>query len=146
MEIKSPVLPTTITGDVYLIKKSPLPWFGVVIKAPQYGVDVRLTGVTGLPQVDPACDPTTDPSGFCQSQISVSFAGAPDLPVTSIKFDLSGPTRTGVGGAQLSGDMVVIAAPGDPTCVSPAPIAATLSPNSSTVSVPRSVSQPVSGC
>ena len=71
MVIQTPLLPYDLIGDVFLINKNPLPWFGVRIESA--GISLRLTGVTSTPQVDPACNPLTAPAGFCQSQISAVF-------------------------------------------------------------------------
>jgi hypothetical protein len=115
MDITTPLLPFVLHGDVYLINKSPLPWFGVKFDNP--GISVRLIGVTSTPQVDAACDPATDPNGFCQTQISTIFNNLPDVPLTHVTFGLNGPDRTGSQGT-LSGKMLVVASPGDSACAS----------------------------
>lgn len=119
MTITTPLLVTPLVGDIYLVNKSPLPWFGV--KFDQPGISIRLNGITSTPQVDPACDPLTDPMGFCQTQISTSFSGVPDTPVSTVKFDLNGPDRAGANGVTLSGNMLVVAQPGDSTCQASSP-------------------------
>jgi hypothetical protein len=125
MTLTTPLLPTPLVGDVYLINKSPLPWFG--IKFDQPGISVRLVGVTSLPKVVPTCDEATEPSGFCQSQISVVFNNVPDVPVSHITLSLNGPARTGVSGS-LPGQVLNVAAPGDSTCVSGGPAKSTVTP------------------
>jgi hypothetical protein len=123
MTVTTPLLPTPLTGNVYLIAKTPLPWFGVDLqKVP--GITVRLIGVTSTPQVDPTCPPDLE---FCQTQIAVLFGNIPDVPATQVVFDLSGSLgpRTGVGGdgvlgtaddAVLSPYMMVFSPEGDATC------------------------------
>jgi hypothetical protein len=124
MNINTPLLPTVLHGDVYLINKSPLPWFGV--KFDQPGISIRLTGVTSTPQVDPLCDAST--GDFCQSQISAVFNNLPDTSLSHVVFNLDGPTRTGVSGP-LSGKLLVVATPGDATCAA-GPAKSTITPHS----------------
>lgn len=144
MTIDTPLLPYELTGDVYLINKSPLPWMGVVFEEP--GISVHLTGVTATPQVDPSCDPATDPWGFCQTQISILFNNVPDVPMSKISMALDGPARTGVGGASLPGQVLRVASPGDSTCVGSSPARATFVPFSGTP--PLTIDQPITitGC
>jgi hypothetical protein len=144
MTINTPLLPTPLNGTVYLINKSPLPWLGV--KFDQPGISVRLTGVTSTPQVDPACDPLTSEEGFCQTQISILFNNVPEVPISSITMALNGPNRTGGNGASLSGKILVVATPSDPTCVPTSPARAVFSPFSGNPAV--TIDQPItiSGC
>jgi hypothetical protein len=144
MTINTPLLPTPLTGTVYLINKSPLPWIGV--KFDQPGIAVRLTGVTSTPQVDPACDPLTQDEGFCQTQISILFNNVPEVPISSIAMSLNGPSRTGIGGTTLSGKILVVATPNDPTCVPSSPARAVFTPFSGTPAL--TIDQPISitGC
>jgi len=144
MTINTPLLPTPLTGTVYLVNKSPLPWLGV--KFDQPGIQVRLTGVTSTPQVDPTCDPLTQDSGFCQTQISILFNNVPEVPISSIAMSLNGPSRSGVGGTTLSGKILVVATPSDPTCVPTSPARAVFTPFSGTPAV--TIDQPISisGC
>jgi hypothetical protein len=140
MDINTPLLPTVLHGDVYLINKSPLPWFGV--KFDQPGISIRLTGVTSTPQVDPTCDSST--GDFCQSQISAVFNNLPDTSLSHVVFNLDGPTRTGISGP-LSGKLLVVATAGDATCAT-GPARSTITPHSGgTASV---INQPIAitGC
>lgn len=115
MVINTPLLPTPLTGTVYLINKTPLPWFGV--KFDQPGISVRLTGITDLVKVDPACDEATDPNGFCQKQISVRFNNVPDVPVSTVVFSLnSGPRTRPAPLAPLDGNILTVADSGDTSC------------------------------
>lgn len=123
MTITTPLLPHTITGDVFLINKSPLPWFGVKFDDP--GISFRLTGVTSTPQVDSSCDPNTDPLGFCQTQVSLIFNNLPDVPITHVDFDLNGPDRTGVNNVTLSGKILQVASTGDSVCLASSPAKST---------------------
>ncbi|MBI4898085.1 MAG: hypothetical protein HY827_06935 [Actinobacteria bacterium] len=115
MQISTPLLPFDLYGNVYLIDKAPLPWFGVAIDSS--GIRLRLTGVTSTPQVDPLCNPATTPLGYCQTQISVVFNNLPDVPLTQVIFDLNGPDRTG-NSANLSGKLLKVASAGSPACAS----------------------------
>jgi len=145
MTINTPLLPNPLTGQIYLINKSPLPWLGV--KFDQPGISVRLTGVTSTPQVDPGCDPLFDPNGFCQTQISILFNNVPDVPISSIDFALDGPSRAGNGGASLSGKILVVATPSDPTCLATSPARAMFIPYSATpasLTIDQQIS--ISGC
>lgn len=113
MEIDTPLLETPLTGTVYLIEKSPLPWLGVAFDQP--GISVRLTGITSTPQVNPACNPIFTPGG-CPTRISILFNNVPDVPVLSIDLDLNGPDRVG-NSSTLSGKILQIASPSDAACV-----------------------------
>jgi hypothetical protein len=144
MTINTPLLPTPLNGTVYLINKSPLPWLGV--KFDQPGISVRLTGVTSTPQVDPTCDPLESDEGFCQTQISILFNNVPEVPISSITMSLNGPNRTGGNGASLSGKILVVATPSDPTCVPSSPARAVFTPFSGTPAL--TIDQPIAitGC
>jgi hypothetical protein len=144
MTINTPLLPTPLTGSVYLINKSPLPWLGV--KFDQPGISVRLTGVTSVPQVDPLCDPTTSDTGTCPTQISILFNNLPDVPVNSISLNLNGPSRTGVGGVTLSGKILVVATPADPACQANSVAKSTFTPFSATPNVVLNQTIPIAGC
>jgi hypothetical protein len=144
MTIDSPLLTSPLTGTVYLINKSPLPWLGV--KLDGVGIAVRLVGVTSLPQVDPTCDPTTSDDGTCPSQIAITFANIPDLPVSRIRMTIDGPNRVGTGGASLSGKILTVATASDPACIPSINAITTFTPNSGTAAV--GATQPISfsGC
>jgi hypothetical protein len=143
MVINTPLLPTPLTGQVFLINKSPLPWFGV--KFDQPGISVRLIGVTSTPQVVPTCDPLTDDNGFCQTQISAVFNNLPDVPLSSVKFTLDGPTRAGVN-QPLSGKILVVAVPGDATCVPSSPAKSIVTPFSGNPATNLTQNIAISGC
>ena len=144
MTLNTPLLTTPLVGDVFLVNKTPLPWFGV--KFDQAGISVRLTGITDLPQVDASCDPATDPQGFCQSQISVRFSNVPDVPITHVKFALNGGPRTRPAPlAPLEGELLVLADPGDSTCVSPSPSKSIIDSYSG-LTVNRTQNLAITGC
>jgi hypothetical protein len=110
MTIDTPLLASPLVGDVYLINKSPLPWFGVTFSQP--GVELRLTGVNTVGQVDPLCDPLeTD----CPQRISTRFGNLPDTPLTHTRFDLTKPDRTTSQGL-TSSKVLTVATPSDPSC------------------------------
>ena len=140
MTVNTPLLPLPLVGDIYLISKTPLPWFGVKLLG--QGVDVRLVGTTSLPPVDLNCDSS---AGFCQQQISVQFFTIPDLTVSSILFDLSGPSRAGINNS-LSGNILAISGPGDSSCVSPSAVKATIAPSTGTAAVVINEDVPIIGC
>ncbi len=115
MTIDTPLLTAPLVGDVFLVNKTPLPWFGV--KFDQPGISVRLTGVTDLVKVDASCNEATDPNGFCQKQISVGFTNVPDVPITHVTFALNGGPRTRPAPlAPLEGELLQLSEPGDTTC------------------------------
>jgi hypothetical protein len=144
MTINTPLLPTPLTGTVYLINKSPLPWLGVKFDNP--GISVRLTGVTSVPQVDPTCDPTTSDTGTCPTQISILFNNLPDVPVSSISLNLNGASRTGVGGVTLSGKILVVATASDPACQAASVAKSTFTPFTGTPNVVLNQTIAISGC
>lgn len=143
MTIDTPLLPFPLVGDVFLINKSPLPWFGVRIDSP--GISLRLTGVTSTPQVDPACNPQNTPQGFCQTQISAVFNNLPDVPLSDVTFDLNSSARQGVNNV-LSGKILLFAAHGSDTCAT-GPAKSTVTPfanPNSPVNLTQSIA--ISGC
>jgi hypothetical protein len=144
MTIDTPLLTAPLNGTVYLINKSPLPWLGV--KLDDVGVSVRLTGVTTLPQVDPSCDPSTSETGTCPSQIAITFANIPDLPVSRIRMTIDGPNRTGTGGSSLSGKILTVATASDPACVPTINAATLFTPSSGTPNVSATQAINFSGC
>ena len=144
MTIETPLLTDDLVGDVFLINKTPLPWFGV--KFDQPGISVRLTGYTDLVKVDPSCDEATDPNGFCQTQISVRFENVPDVPITHVRFALdSGPRPRPAPLAPLEGELVVLADPGDTTCQPSSPAKSTIVSYSG-LTVNKIQNLPVTGC
>jgi hypothetical protein len=143
MTVQSQLLPVPLSGPVYLINKSPLPWLGVQLQ--MNGIDIRLVGATSTPQVDPTCDPLTSPTGVCQTQIVTTFSNLPDQNMTNIVLDLNGPGRTGVNGP-LSGDILTVAAPNDPTCTNPSHVTSVLTPITGTPAVNTSQDVTITGC
>lgn len=144
MTLNTPLLTTPLVGDVYLINKTPLPWFGVKFDRP--GISVRLTGYTDLVQVDPGCDEATDPNGFCQKQISVRFENVPDVPITHVKFALNSGPRDRPGTlSDLEGELLVLADPGDSTCSATSPAKSIISSYSGTT-VNRTQTLSITGC
>lgn len=144
MTLTTPLLNRPLEGTVWLINKSPLPWMGVKFDDP--GISVRLTGVTSTPQVDASCDPIESDLGYCPTQISVLFNNVPDVPISNIDLTLDGPARSGIGGVQLSGKILTVASPLDPSCVPDTPARAIFTPFSGNPAV--TINQPIgiSGC
>lgn len=144
MTLDTPLLTTPLTGEVFLINKTPLPWFGV--KFDQPGISVRLTGITDLVKVDPSCDEATDPNGFCQKQISVAFTNVPDVPITHVTFALNSGPRARPGGLPpLAGELLVLSDAGDTTCQPNSPARSNIdSYSGKSVSVTQPI--PVTGC
>jgi hypothetical protein len=143
MSITSPLLPYSLNGRVYLIESGVLPSFGVVIDDPATGIYITLVGRTSTPKVDPNCNTNTQ---VCQTQIAVNFEGIPDLPVSSIDFNLDGPPRVGATGQNLSGQIVRLTSKGDTSCSPSAVASASFKPQSSTTRVVRTVTQAITGC
>lgn len=139
MTINTPLLPTPLVGQVYLVNRSPLPWLGVKFDAP--GISVRLVGVTDLPSS--GCDITV--YGYCPPQIKVTFDNIVDTPITSVSFVLDGPDRVGNGGVILSGKVLGTASDNDPVCLPNVPAQTTITSWSGTV---RTSNQniPITGC
>lgn len=115
MSVDTPLLPEPLTGKVYLISRTPIPWLGVALRG--QGISVGLTGVTSLPNADPDCDPEYEPSGVCQSAVSASFSNLPDLPLSHIRLTLHTNPRTSVDGSTLAGDILSVATPTNPVCL-----------------------------
>lgn len=111
MTLSSPAYGGTITGDVFLIAKSPVPWLGVT-----FGVTLKLTISTSLPQVDPSCDPLNDPNGVCQTQLLYTINNLPNVDNADATVTLAGPTRVGTGSTSLPGELFVF---DWPPCSSP---------------------------
>jgi len=113
--ISSPLLPGTVTADVYLINYSPIPWLGIYVDPTKYGnpqgVRFGLIGNTGTAQVDANCDPLFD--GFCPTQISAMFSSIPDVPLSSMELTVGGVTGRGA----LGPNALLIASHSDPVCV-----------------------------
>lgn len=104
MTINTPLLDHPLVGRIYLVNRSPLPWFGVIFDS-EPGIKLSLVGVTSLP---------VNPQGF--QQITVTFDNVPDTPVTGVKFALDGPDRTGSLGQNIPGKLLGIGRFDDPAC------------------------------
>jgi hypothetical protein len=144
MTLETPLLTEDLVGTVYLVNKTPLPWFGV--KFDDEGISVRLTGITDLVQVVPSCNEATDPNGFCQKQISVRFTNVPDVPITHVTFALNGGPRDRPGTLpDLDGELLVLAEPGDSTCQASSP-AKSIIDGYSGLTVNRTQNLAITGC
>jgi hypothetical protein len=132
MTINTPLLPTPLVGDVYLVNRSPLPWFGVNFDRP--GIKLTLTGVTSLP---------TNTDGF--QQITVTFDNVPDTPINSVNFALNGPDRTSPTTGTLSGKLLTIARFDDPAC-QPNSVATSTITSTSGVVATRTQNLAITGC
>jgi hypothetical protein len=144
MSVDTPLLPLPLTGKVYLIKHTPLQWLGVVLEG--QGARVNLVGASALPPADPTCIDEEQPSGVCQSLISVSFTNIPDLPLTHIRLTLHAADRTSVTGANLPGDILVVAPPTHKTCIGADVANSTFIPYSGAPTVNAAQSIFFSGC
>lgn len=107
--IDSPDYSGPATGDAYIITKSPVPWLGVNVSPSTAagnpsGLTLQFVFVPSIQQVDPSCDPATDPSGFCQPRVHIQSFGLPNVSATSAQLAFNGPDRAGVGGT-LSGKL-----------------------------------------
>jgi hypothetical protein len=110
--ITSPLVPGTLTADVYLSNSSPIPNIGIYVDPTKYGnpqgIKIGVFGTSSTPQVDPLCDPLFD---ACPTQISVIFTSLPDVPVSSLEL-----TFGGVTGRTNGPNALLIATPEDPAC------------------------------
>ncbi len=107
--IDSPDYAGPATGDLYIVGKSPVPWLGVNIDPTTAGgnpsgLTLQFVFVPSIVQVDPSCDPETEPSGFCQSRVRIQSFGLPDVSIDTAQLVFDGPDRTGVNGT-LSGKL-----------------------------------------
>jgi hypothetical protein len=143
MSIDTPLLPTPLTGSVYLINKSPVPWLGV--KLVGEGILVRLYGETKLVKLDPTCG-LTNPNEFCPTRVEVTFDNLPDLPLTAIHLDLNKPDRKGLNGATISSKLLVIPESGDSTCTPTSSVNSVFTPYSGGATVATHQAVLISGC
>ncbi len=74
-ELSSPLLPGTVTGDVYILQSNP-PTLQLLVTASGYGVNIKLVGTVHLNE-------TT-------GQLTTTFEKTPDLPFTDFKLEFSG--------------------------------------------------------
>lgn len=125
MTIETPLFPTPITGDVYLIEKSPIPWFGARLNAP--GISLALVGVTSTPKVNPSCNPVFTPGG-CRTRVAIDFVDLPDVPFSRVELKLDKFGRISENGTPL-GSLLRVTSPSDPGCVSPAAATMTAAPH-----------------
>lgn len=146
MAITTPLLPYVLTGEVYLVDASPIPWLGVSFNHP--GIQVRLLGITSTPTVDPNCIPGQTPGG-CLTQISVMFNNVPDVPMTQIVMHLDADPnrpRISVTGDTLPGQMLKVATPKDPSCGTTTPAKSFVEPFSGGPTVEKWQDITISGC
>lgn len=150
--IETPLLPSPLVGDVYLINKSPVPNLGLnfdsttnpVSPGNPNGVTIRLVGISSLLQVDPSCDPIE--VGECQKHITAQFTNLPDAPTTKITLSMNGADRTGQS-ATLSGKILAVSAPNDSSCQPKDEFTGSFVSNSgATVRADRVKTQSFSGC
>lgn len=132
MTIDTPLLAEPLVGTVYLVNRSPLPWFGVRFNEP--GIQINLVGVTSLP---------VNSGGF--QQITVTFDKVPDTPVSSVNFALDGPDRTSPTLGTLSGKLLAIGRYDDPACTPGSLATATVTGWSGAVAT-RTQPIPFTGC
>ena len=115
VSIVTPMLPDPVSGNVYLINKTPLPWLGIdvndSIAGNPKGIKFALAGVTNLTEADPNC------VSSCEKLITAKFAGVPDTPTTKIDIDLDKPDRPNPPSpsATLS-SKILVGPPSDETC------------------------------
>jgi hypothetical protein len=152
--LTTPLLPGTVTADVYQVNKAPVPNIGIYVDPNKYGnpqgVTIGLFGTTTTPQIDPLCDPTdtdTNPAG-CPSQIVAQFASIPDVSVTSMAMTVGNVTGRTLASGQVFPNVLNIAQAADPACVNAgARITSNLTPWSGTaVASPQSNLLIPTGC
>jgi hypothetical protein len=143
MSIDTPLLTTPLTGSVYLINKSPVPWLGV--KLVGEGILVRLYGETKLVKVDPGCG-LSNPNEFCPTRVEVKLQNLPDVPLTAIDLDLNKPDRLGLNGVTLSSKLLVLPESGDTTCTPESSVDSVFTPYSGGATSASRQEVLVSGC
>jgi hypothetical protein len=115
--INTPILPQTLTADVWAVNKSPVPNIGISIDPTKYGnpkgVRFGLFGTTSTPQVNLACDPLDGDlwPGGCPTQIVATMTSIPDVPVSSLTL-----TVGGIAGRSLGANVLEIAQAADVAC------------------------------
>ncbi|MBI5309434.1 MAG: hypothetical protein HZB14_00160 [Actinobacteria bacterium] len=116
--ITTPLLDGTITGDVWLIEKAPIPNIGIAVDAdtpgnPQ-GVNIGLVGTTATVQYVPTCDPLFE---TCDQAIRAVFNALPDVPLSTVSLAMGTvPGRTDSIGNPLQQHVVKVAAAADSVC------------------------------
>jgi hypothetical protein len=120
--ITSPLISGSLTADVWLIAKSPIPNIGIYVDPTKYGnpqgVKIGLYGTSSTPQVTPGCDPLEEE---CPTQIQAQFSSVPDVPVTSMTLTMGGVTgrvSAGPGTPNLNSQVLTIAGANDTACQS----------------------------
>lgn len=90
------------SGKIYLVDRSPLPRLAVDMKVSDVGGPASMNFQTfillDLPQVDPTCDPLTQPDEFCRLRIRMTMDNLPNIGITGGYVALGRSGRVGVGG------------------------------------------------
>lgn len=97
VELTVPGAAGPVMGSIYVINKSPVPWFGIDVSSSTnpYGVTARFALITTFPYVDPTCDPATDPNGWCQTFMRLQSTALPNIQISTAKLTIGGPDRPG---------------------------------------------------
>lgn len=99
MTIDTPLLKTPLTGDIYWVQRSPIPYLGVNLNNDRF--NLNLVGEVIVEG----------------GRIKVQFSSIPDVPLTSAKVSLNLPNRTGKAGQQISGKLLAIGQSSDSSCI-----------------------------
>lgn len=121
-QIESPLVDTTLTGKIYVVNISPLPYFVIdvdrsydTVNNPP-GVKISLVGkATPTGTFIPGC-------GSCQSSFTatqMTFSQLPDAPISKVTIDLNKPDRakTVAPAGMLSSKPITMPSSSNPKCV-----------------------------
>lgn len=94
---------TNITyGKIYLVHGAPLPRLAVDMKVSSTGGPANMDFQTFITQdvvkVDPSCDESTDPDGFCEMRLILTMDNLPNIGITGGYVALGRSGRVGVNG------------------------------------------------
>ncbi|MBI5311218.1 MAG: hypothetical protein HZB14_09395 [Actinobacteria bacterium] len=142
VSMTTPLLAAPVTGALYIIEKSPLPWLGIAID--QAGAGLYSALAQSAPQVDVACDPIE--TGWCPSQIAITVLGLPEIPLTELQLKFGHEGRVGANGSALSDKFFKFVSAGDPACESPSQTRVVALPYKSTTATELYDAVGMSGC
>lgn len=142
VSLTTPLVAAPVTGALYIVHKSPIPAFGIALQ--QGAIGFFLGGYESYPQVDVSCN--IEETGWCQTQISVTLSGLPEMPVTNLQIAFGHAGRVSNSGYQLSSEFFNFAPAGDSSCVSPSNTQAITTPYNGAAAVTIVDAVGINGC